>query len=217
MRDPAAAQGTVARLSQVGGDLTIQKQRKSAAADTETIASLDEVIALLVRQSRRLEGEIASLIDDDPLWACLDRAFRSLKGVASRTVARLMAQLPEMGIVSNRAIAKLAGLAPIANDSGKRSGRRSVAAAPGREASSSSLPASSPSMIRTWPHSSKGCRLPERKRWLSALLSPESCSSSSMQKHATREASSQMQLDTSDSRSSRMFGRRAAVSSTKTA
>ena len=126
---PSAAQqrlkALVARLSQVTGDLTIQKQRKSAA-DAETIASLDEVIALLERQSRRLEGEIASLIDDDPLWACLDRAFRSLKGVASRTVARLMAELPEIGILSNKAIAKLAGLAPIANDSGKRSGRRPV-------------------------------------------------------------------------------------------
>ena len=126
---PSAAQqrlkALVARLSQVGGDLTIQKQRKNTA-DAETIASLDEVIALLARQSRRLEGEIATLIDDDPLWACLDRAFRSLKGVASRTVARLMAQLPEIGILSNKAIAKLAGLAPIANDSGKRSGRRPV-------------------------------------------------------------------------------------------
>lgn len=130
MPPPSTAQqrltALVARLSQVGSDLTIQKQRKSAAATAETIASLDEVIALLVRQSRRLEGEIASLIDDDPLWACLDRAFRSLKGVASRTVARLMAQLPEIGILSNKAIAKLAGLAPIANDSGKRSGRRPV-------------------------------------------------------------------------------------------
>jgi transposase len=116
----------VARLSQVTGDLTIQKQRRSAARDAETIISLDEVIALLKRQSRRLEGEIASLIDDDPLWACLDQAFRSLKGVASRTVARLMAELPEIGILSNKAIAKLAGLAPIANDSGKRSGRRPV-------------------------------------------------------------------------------------------
>ncbi|TGS84457.1 IS110 family transposase, partial [Mesorhizobium sp. M2D.F.Ca.ET.178.01.1.1] len=92
---------------QVTGDLTIQKQRKSAAANAEIIASLDEVMALLVRQSRRLEGEIASLIDDDPLWACLDRAFRSLKGVASRSVARLMAELPEIGILSNKAIAKL--------------------------------------------------------------------------------------------------------------
>ena len=127
---PSAAQqrlkALVARLSQVTGDLTVQKQRKSAAADAETIASLDEVIVLLKRQQRRLEGEIASLIDDDPLWARLDQAFRSLKGVASRTVARLMAELPEIGILSNKAIAKLAGLAPIADDSGKHNGRRKV-------------------------------------------------------------------------------------------
>lgn len=116
----------VARLSQVTGDLTVHKQRRSAARDAETVASLEEVIALLVRQSRRLEGEIASIIDDDPLWACLDRAFRSLKGVAGRTVARLMAELPEIGIISNKAIAKLAGLAPIANDSGTRKGRRPI-------------------------------------------------------------------------------------------
>jgi transposase len=116
----------VARLSQVTGDITINKQRRSAAADAETLASLDEVIALMKRQSRKLEGEIASLIDDDPLWARLDAAFRSIKGVASRTVARLMAELPEIGTLSGKAITKLAGLAPIADDSGKRSGRRSI-------------------------------------------------------------------------------------------
>ena len=119
-------QALVCRLSQVTDDLTVQKQRRSAATHAETLASLDEVIALLKRQSRRLEGEIASLIDDDPLWACLDKAFRSIKGVASRTVARLMAEVPEIGTLSNKAVAKLTGLAPIANDSGKRSGRRPI-------------------------------------------------------------------------------------------
>jgi transposase len=127
---PSAAQqrlkALVARLSQVTGDLAVQKQRRSAVADAEILTSLDEVIALLKRQQRSLEGEIASLIDDDPLWACLNQAFRSLKGVASRTVARLMAELPEIGILSNKAITKLVGLAPIADDSGKRSGRRPV-------------------------------------------------------------------------------------------
>ncbi|MER9845304.1 IS110 family transposase [Mesorhizobium australicum] len=140
----------VALLSQVTGDLTIQKQRRSAARDAETITSLDEVIALLKRQSRRLEGEIASLINDDPLWACLDQAFRSLKGVASRTVARLMAELPEIGILSNKAIAKLAGLAPIANDSGKRSGRRSVRG--GREGPRSILFLVARTVARYDPH-----------------------------------------------------------------
>ncbi len=117
----------VARLRQVTDDLTVQKQRRSALLDNaEMLASLDEVIVLLKRQSRTLEGEIGSMIDDDPLWAHLAQAWRSVKGVAGRTVARLMADLPEIGIYSNKAIAKLVGLVPIANDSGKRKGKRPV-------------------------------------------------------------------------------------------
>jgi transposase len=116
----------VARLCQVTGDITVNKQRRAAARNDEMSASLDAMLAFLKREARRLEGEIASLIDDDPLWASLDRAFRSVKGVAGRTVARLMAQFPEIGTISNKAAAKLAGLAPLANDSGKRTGNRQV-------------------------------------------------------------------------------------------
>jgi transposase len=117
----------VARLRQVTDDLTVQKQRRASLLDNaEMLASIDEVIALLKRQSRTLEGEIASMIDDDPLWAQLAEAWRSVKGVAGRTVARLMADLPEIGTYSNKAIAKLAGLAPLADDSGKRKGKRSI-------------------------------------------------------------------------------------------
>lgn len=117
----------VARLRQVTDDLVVQKQRRAALLeDAEMTASLDEVIALLKRQSRSLEGEIGSMIDDDPLWAHLAATFRSIKGVAGRTVAWLMADLPEIGTYDNKAIAKLAGLAPIADDSGKRKGKRPV-------------------------------------------------------------------------------------------
>ena len=115
----------VARLRQVTDDLTVQKQRRASTLDNaEMRASLEEVIALLKRQSRTLEGEIASMIDDDPLWAKLAETWREVKGVAGRTVARLHAELPEIGTLSNKAIAKLVGLAPIANDSGKRTGKR---------------------------------------------------------------------------------------------
>lgn len=115
----------VARLRQVTDDLTVQKQRRAGLLDNrEVLASLDEVITLLKRQSRKLEGEIASMIDDDPLWAKLAETWREVKGVAGRTVARLHAEVPEIGTLSNKAIAKLVGLAPIANDSGKRKGKR---------------------------------------------------------------------------------------------
>ncbi len=117
----------VARLRQVTDDLTIQKQRRASLLDNpEMLASIDEVIALLKRQSRALEGEIASMIDDDPLWSLLAETWRSVKGVAGRTVAWLHAELPEIGTYSNKSIAKLVGLAPIADDSGRHKGKRHI-------------------------------------------------------------------------------------------
>src|SRR5258705_1489993 len=111
----------VQRLGQVTDDLAVQKQRRASLLDNaEMLASIEEVIALLKRQSRTLEGEIASMIDDDPMWEKLAQAWRSVKGVAGRTVARLMADMPEIGTYSNKAIAKLA------DDSGKRQGKRSI-------------------------------------------------------------------------------------------
>lgn len=117
----------VARLRQVTDDLTVQKQRRAGLLDNpEMLASIDEVIALLKRQSRSLEGEIASMIDDDPLWSLLAETWRSVKGVAGRTVAWLHAELPEIGTYSNKSIAKLVGLAPLADDSGKHRGKRHI-------------------------------------------------------------------------------------------
>jgi transposase len=116
----------VTRLSQITGDLTICKQRLSSCTDDEARASLTEVMALLKRQARHIEGEIASAIDDDPLWAKLAQAFSSIKGVAGRTIATLMAELPEIGLISNKAASKLVGLAPLADDSGKRKGKRHI-------------------------------------------------------------------------------------------
>jgi transposase len=117
----------VTRLRQVTSDLTVQKQRRASVLDNpEMLASIDEVIALLKRQSRSLEGEIASMIDDDPLWALLAQSWRSVKGVAGRTVARMHAELPEIGTYNNKAIAKLVGIAPLADDSGKYKGKRHI-------------------------------------------------------------------------------------------
>jgi transposase len=81
---------------------------------------------MLARQIRELEQRIAGLLEKDPLWRQLNASFRTIKGVADRTVARLMAEMPEIGTLSNKTISKLAGVAPLANDSGKHQGKRVV-------------------------------------------------------------------------------------------
>ncbi len=198
----------VTRLRQITGDLTVQKQRRATAPDAETVESLDAIIALLKRQERQIEGEIASMIDDDPLWACIAAALRSVKGVAGRTVARILADMPEIGTWSNKAVAKLAGLAPLADDSGTRSGQRHIRAGRAPLRSILFLVAD---LARRYDQTLAEFhrRLTEKAkpRWSSASRSPENSSSGSMQKHATRASHSPMHLDTPDSRSLPRGGR----------
>lgn len=104
----------------------MQKQRLHSTRDPIALASLKQAIGFFAAQAKVLAAAIAALVEHDPVWAALDSSFRSIKGVAGRTVAVLLAELPEIGTLSNKAVAKLAGLAPIANDSGKRSGPRSI-------------------------------------------------------------------------------------------
>lgn len=114
------------RLRQVTLDLGNQKRRLHSARDATARASLIEAVAFFTAQARQLADQIAALVQADPLWSALDRTIRSVKGAAGRTVAYLLAELPEIGTLSNRAISKLAGLAPLPDDSGERHGKRSI-------------------------------------------------------------------------------------------
>jgi transposase len=116
----------VTRLRQLTELRTAQNNQRRLVTDPAVLASIAELLNVIARQIKAIGAEIAQLIAKDPLWRKLDLAFREIKGVADRTVARLMAELPEIGTLSNKAAAKLAGLAPIARDSGKLIGHRAV-------------------------------------------------------------------------------------------
>jgi transposase len=116
----------VTRLRQLTEVRTAQLNQQRLVSEPEVQASFRKMLAFLAEQIGELEQKIAGLIEQDPLWRELNQAFRTIKGVADRTVARIMAEMPEIGTLSNKTISKLAGVAPLANDSGKHQGRRSV-------------------------------------------------------------------------------------------
>jgi len=116
----------VTRLRQLTDLRTAQKNQQRLITDPLVQASFAELLAVLARQMRALANTLAEQIAADPLWRELDQAFRTIKGVADRTVARIMAEMPEIGTLSNKAVSKLAGLAPLAKDSGRHQGRRAI-------------------------------------------------------------------------------------------
>ena len=114
------------RLRQLTEVRTAQLNQQRLVTDRSVQASFTKLLTFLAGQIRDLEQRIAALIEQDPLWRELNQAFRTIKGVADRTVARLMAEMPELGSLSNKTISKLAGVAPIARDSGQYHGKRAV-------------------------------------------------------------------------------------------
>jgi len=103
-----------------------QQNQGLLVTDKAVQSSIAKVLKMLASQKRSLAAKIAAVVASDPMWQQLDQAFRSIKGVADRTVAAVMADMPEIGTLSNKAVAKLAGLAPLAQDSGKKHGKRPV-------------------------------------------------------------------------------------------
>ena len=96
------------RLSQLS-DAWLQQQARTAVRHWQKM--LGEVDA-------RIAGQIAAQSDLAVL--------RQVTGVGLVLLATLAAQLPELGRVDGKAIAKLVGVAPLARDSGSMRGARSI-------------------------------------------------------------------------------------------
>ena len=103
-----------------------ESTRLQQTADTEARADIRSLVAVLDRRIAKLEARIATLVAADVELAALDRRLQTVPGVGPIVSVTLIAELPELGQLDRRRIAALAGLAPIARDSGKRAGRRRI-------------------------------------------------------------------------------------------
>lgn len=117
----------VARREDLVVQLGAEKTRLQVARDTRIRRHIAAAIADTERQRAAIEAEIDDLIASDPTLAERRTQLRTVPGVGWVTSVVLLAYLPELGELDRRQIAALAGLAPYADDSGTRQGRRRCA------------------------------------------------------------------------------------------
>ena len=86
--------------------------------------SLKQHIAYLERELRTTDTELASLVRESPVWREREDLLRSVPGVGPVLSLTLLAEVPELGRLTRKEIAKLVGVAPLARDSGTLRGRR---------------------------------------------------------------------------------------------
>ena len=94
--------------------------------DAEIATLWKRNLAFLERSRRDLEAKrLATVWDDERLRGLFER-FQLVKGIGPATALAMLAEVPELGVVSDKAAAKLLGGAPIPDDSGKMNGKRVI-------------------------------------------------------------------------------------------
>lgn len=117
--------GMVARRRQLHRMLTAEKNRLRNAHPALQ-QDLQDHIDWLRQASNDLDDRIQQLLQSDPdLKEKADRLL-SAPAVGLVTAASLLADLPELGSLDRKQIAALVGVAPMNQDSGRKSGRRRI-------------------------------------------------------------------------------------------
>jgi transposase len=119
-------QALLTRRRQLLGMLTMEQNRLGSCADAVVRADLQAHIRWLAERSEQTEKALQEAIEGSPAWLAKVELLQSIRGIGPVASRTLLAALPELGTLSNKEAAALAGLAPYADDSGKRRGVRHV-------------------------------------------------------------------------------------------
>ena len=98
------------------------RQRPTAAV----CANLEAHIASLSGQIEELDAAAGVAIQAKEEWRLRDEVLQSVPGVGAQTSRTLLGAVPELGRLTGKQIASLAGLAPRARDSGTVRGARTI-------------------------------------------------------------------------------------------
>jgi len=115
------------RRDEIGQMLGMELNRTEHASLRRLKTSLARHKAWLEAELKAIEAEMADLIGNCPELDRLATLMQSVKGVGPATAAAILAYLPEIGTISKQTVAAIAGLAPVANDSGQHNGKRHIA------------------------------------------------------------------------------------------
>ncbi len=114
------------RRDQLVGMRTQERNRAGEVGDEAIAAGIGRHIAWLDAEIAETAKAIDALVKACPEISAREKLMRSMPGVGPVTAATLSALLPELGTISNKSVAMLAGLAPVNSDSGARRGQRAI-------------------------------------------------------------------------------------------
>jgi len=115
----------VTRQRQVQQMVTAEKNRMGTAAK----ALRPRIQAHIEWMEQEMEGiveELERAIRQSPVWQEKVTLYSTTPGIGKKTAQRLVAQLPELGLLDGKQISALVGAAPFPRDSGVFRGQRRI-------------------------------------------------------------------------------------------
>ena len=113
----------VARRRQIIQMIVAERQRERQLPTSQLKKSAARIIKALEKELNVLDEGIDESVRGSPVWCEKEDLLKSVPGVGNVTARTMLAELPELGALSRREIASLAGLAPWTRQSGKWKGK----------------------------------------------------------------------------------------------
>jgi transposase len=106
--------------------LVAEKNRLQQASSRRVCADIEEHIRWLKKRVKESDHDLDARVSESPSWNAKLTLLEALDGIGRVTSLTLLSGVPELGKLNRKQIAKLVGVAPLARDSGKQSGKRCV-------------------------------------------------------------------------------------------
>jgi len=107
-------------------EMIVAENNRLKLANKRNKKDIKDHIRWLEKRLDKIGSDIGKMIQSSPIWRSKDDILQSVPGIGPVTSANLISALPELGVLSPKKIAMLAGLAPLNCDSGKFKGRRRI-------------------------------------------------------------------------------------------
>jgi transposase len=113
----------VARRRQILEMMVAERQREKRVTVPHLHESIVRLLKALQRELTSVDTDINDAVRGSPAWREKEDLLASVPGIGPTIARTLIAELPELGQLSRRQVAALAGLAPFTRQSGQWRGR----------------------------------------------------------------------------------------------
>ncbi len=107
-------------------DMLVAEKNRLYSAVAAVRPRVQAHIAWLEQELADLDADLGAAVRASPLWRETENLLRSMPGIGPVVARTLLVDLPELGSLNSKKIAKLVGVAPLNRDSGRQHGPRSI-------------------------------------------------------------------------------------------